>query len=650
MRMGSVALSLAPARCVLRLCRGHRALALAVVVLVATSAVFPAFAFTLFGRKFFEANDETAIVPDAQPYDLTISVTGGDKTLTKAVKNASTLARDERKPPPGTAGLIARARGDYGRILAALYANGFYGGSIAISIDGVSAETLRPDTELPDPAPVNVTVEPGPLFRFGEIRVLGLPSGPLTDEDEDALEFDDWDFVEGEVARSGAILATEGRLIDVWRQRGHPKAAIVTREVVADHRKQTVDVMLAVEPGPAAQFGEPLIQGTERVDPAYASFMTGIRPGDPYDPDAIARARKRMQDLGIFASVAVEEGATVGPDGVLPITFVLSERKRHLIGGGVSYATVDGATLEGYWMRRNLFGRGESLRFDASISRIGAEDIENFSYKLATTFRRPGVFTPDTDATLRIFAERETVDAYESTTFGARAGLEHRFNQQLIGSIAVNGEWDEIEDAFGTNRYLLASLPMKLDYDSRDVKLDPTTGLHGIMEAEPFADINAGTLAVVAKGTLAGYYGIGENDRMVLAARGSLGTIVGGDTQDIPATRRFFLGGGGSIRGYEYRSVGPEVGGEVVGGLSFFETSLEMRVRVTDTIGIVPFIDAGTAYEDPLPDFSEDIKIGVGLGVRYMTPLGPLRFDIAMPIDRKDQSAFAFYVGLGQAF
>ena len=138
---------------------------------------------------------------------------------------------------------------------------------------------------------------------------------------------------------------------------------------------------------------------------------------------------------------------------------------------------------------------------------------------------------------------------------------------------------------------------------------------------------------------------------MVLAARGSVGTIVGGDTQDIPATRRFFLGGGGSIRGYEYRTVGPKIGGEVVGGLSFFEASFELRFRVTDTIGIVPFVDVGAAYEDPLPDFSEEFRVGAGIGLRYHTPLGPLRFDVAVPLNRKSgDPSFAFYVGLGQSF
>jgi translocation and assembly module TamA len=138
---------------------------------------------------------------------------------------------------------------------------------------------------------------------------------------------------------------------------------------------------------------------------------------------------------------------------------------------------------------------------------------------------------------------------------------------------------------------------------------------------------------------------------VVLAGRAALGSIIGGSLEDIPANRRFFLGGGGSIRGYEYRSVGPRFGDEVVGGLSFWEASVETRFRVTERIGIVPFLDAGAAYPESIPDFSEDIRVGAGLGLRYNTGLGPLRFDVAVPLTpQADDPSVAFYVGLGQAF
>jgi translocation and assembly module TamA len=622
--------------------------------LLILSAISPALPFELFGRKFFEREDETGVVPDAQPYTLDVTISG-DKKVAKAIRNASTLVRDEDKPPPGTAGLIARARGDYGRITAALYTQGYYGGAIRIAVGGEPVEALRPDVELPDPVPVSLAVDPGPLFSFGTISIEGLPTDRMSEEDEDALDLEDWELMHGAVARSGAVLDAEGKIVEVWRQRGHPHAEVVTRDVVADHRSLSVDVTLVVEAGPAARFGVVEVTGTERIDPAYARFMTGIEPGHEYDPDTLKRARQRLQDIGVFASVSVTEADSVGDDGLLPVTFNLSERKRRLIGGGVSYSTIDGATLEGYWMHRNLFGHAESLRFDASVSRIFADgfsaEFGDLSYQLATTFRRPGVFTPNTDMTLRLAAEREFVDTYESTTFSGQAGLEHRFSEALKATTAVNVEWADIEDAFGSNQYFVFSLPSTLDYDRRDNKLEPTEGFRGTFDMEPLYEILGGTVALVSKGSLSGYWSFSDNDRLVLAGRTAVGSIVGGELEDIPATRRFFLGGGGSIRGYEYRSIGPVSGGEVVGGLSFWEASAEARFRVSDRFGIVPFIDAGAAYEEPYFDFSEDIFVGAGVGFRYYTPLGPLRFDIAVPVRPEwAPGEFAFYVGLGQAF
>ena len=243
------------------------------------------------------------------------------------------------------------------------------------------------------------------------------------------------------------------------------------------------------------------------------------------------------------------------------------------------------------------------------------------------------------------------MDTYESRTFGGGAGLEHRFSETLKGSSAVNVEWADIDDAFGSNTFLLVSLPSRLDYDARDDKLEPTAGLRGTLDVEPLADVLGGTLAMVAKGELSSYRALTDDGRMVVAGRLAAGSIVGASLSDIPATRRFFLGGGGSIRGFEYRSIGAMSGGTVVGGLSFWEASAEVRFRATDKIGIVPFIDAGAAYEEAYFDFAEDIYVGAGVGLRYYTPLGPLRFDVAVPVHPElDLKDIAFYVGLGQSF
>lgn len=632
---------------------GRRAVALLLATSLAWSVVpSGAPAFELFGLKLFESDKgETAVVPDAQPYELDFQVSGDEETK-EALQNASSLYRDRERPPPGTAGLLARARGDYGRLVAALYARGNYGGVIRILVGGREPEAIPADSELPDPVAVSVSVDPGPLFRFGEIAISGLPEAIETDEEEAILDWRKLNLKTGEIARSGAILAAEGALREVWRQRGHPKVQIASREITADHRTHTVDVALRVEPGPAAGFGPVTITGTERMNPEFVARQTGLKVGEPYDPDRLARARERLRRLEVFSSVSVQEAEFIDEAGLVPITFNLAERKRRVIGGGASVSTTEGVALEAYWQHRNLFGQAESLRLEGAVSRIGAEDYKNFSYTAGMTFRKPGTFTPDTDLTLQVFGRREFVDTYERRSVYARAGLTHRFTDELTGSSAINIERSRVEDAFGINDYMILSLPSELLYDSRDEKLDPTRGINALAQLEPFYDFEGSTAALIGRVSAATYLSLDENDRMILAGRVALGSILStGGLEDIPADRRFFLGGGGSIRGYEYRTVGPEIGGDVVGGRSFWEASAEIRFKVTNTIGIVPFIDAGAAYVDSFPDFSEDIRVGAGIGLRYYTGLGPIRFDLAVPlVRREDDPSVAFYVGLGQAF
>ena len=309
---------------------------------------------------------------------------------------------------------------------------------------------------------VSVAVDPGPLFHFGEIHVDGPagrtdhPGGP-----EGARTSSDWDFNVGADARSGVILDTEGRLVEVWRQRGYPKAEVTTRDIVADHRTNKLDVTLIVKPGPAAQLGPVEVTGTERMDPQFVHWMTGIKPGEPYDPDTLKRARDRLQRLGVFSSVAVVEASEVGPDGVLPLTFRVAERKRRVIGGGGSYSTTDGAALEAYWMHRNLFGHAESLRFEAAVSEhrgAGGRGSHLQCLRRRSAGRASSRRTRISRCRSR--ATREVVeDAYESRSVGAKAGFDHTFSERLTGSMVFNVERDWVEDAFGEHDYMIVSLP-----------------------------------------------------------------------------------------------------------------------------------------------------------------------------------------------
>ncbi|MCB1376273.1 MAG: BamA/TamA family outer membrane protein, partial [Rhodobacteraceae bacterium] len=214
---------------------------------------------------------------------------------------------------------------------------------------------------------------------------------------------------------------------------------------------------------------------------------------------------------------------------------------------------------------------------------------------------------------------------------------------------ALNIEASEIEDAVDTRRFLLASLPASVTYDGTLGALDPTSGVKATLSLEPFHEFEYGNTGLVADLEASTYWALDDGGRFVLAARAAVGSLVGAPADEVPESRLFFAGGGGSVRGYAYRNIGPRENGDVVGGRSYVEGSLELRAKVTDSIGIVPFVDAGSAFDSPYPDFSEEIKVGAGVGLRYYTGLGPIRADIALPLNPgPDDPSFAVYIGLGQ--
>ena len=148
------------------------------------------------------------------------------------------------------------------------------------------------------------------------------------------------------------------------------------------------------------------------------------------------------------------------------------------------------------------------------------------------------------------------------------------------------------------------------------------------------------------------YYSVDEDGKYILAGRVGLGAGGGATILDIPDNRRFFAGGGGSVRGYAYRSLSPlGANGQPMGGESLFEASVEARIKITDSIGLVPFVDSGMAYASSFPNFQQDMRYAFGLGLRYYTGFGPIRFDVAAPVGRRPgEQPVAFYIGIGQAF
>lgn len=614
--------------------------------MVLAVTALPAHSFEIFGWNPFGSSEDVNPVPDPLPYEAELSVSGEDEDLAKELSAASLLVREQKRPPSGEAGLVARALSDRERLIAQLYADGRYGGTVDIALAGIPLESVLERSGLPDGRPVKVSIliNPGPVFTFQNVSISAKGSELSTDPSF-------WGLSSGDSAEADKIRSAEQRMVNVLRGRGFPKANIAERQITADHSTNTLAVTIVAESGPQARFGAVSVQGMKVTDPDFVVRQAMLPQGEIYSPEDLARARRRLNDLGIFSSIRIIEGGIEGPDGTMPITIEVTERKRNVIGAGATWSSTEGFGVESYWRRRNLFGRGELLSIEGAVGRIGNQSLTDLEYSGRIAFEKPGVFGPLTSFSTSLQAKQEHPEAYKSRSITYDAYLNREFTEQLKGRAGAEVYYANEEDAFGEEDYLLVGLPTLLTFDNRDDLLNPSKGVFAALSAEPVYDtFNSNAMGFV-KGTVSSYYALDEAKRFILAGKASAGTIYAPSVEAVPASRRYIAGGGGSIRGYAYRNVGPRVNGEVTGGRSLIELSGEVRVKMTETIGIVGFVDAGNAYEDSFPDFSEGLKIGVGAGVRYFTPIGPLRIDAAIPLDpEQDDPDFALYVGLSQAF
>jgi translocation and assembly module TamA len=616
----------------------------------ASLAVERAEAFELFGFKLFE-NDTTEAVEVVDPlsYSVTLEVAGNDPEgdLRSELEAASQLVQGADRPVSGSIGLIQRANGDFEQLIAALYENARYAGEVRILLDGRRLADLPPDAKLggSGPVPVRILVDPGKQFRFGDVSVR--------DADGRVYSAVEQGLAPGQLAKSTVILDAEQALVLELERDGHPFAKVSGRDVVADHARGLLDVSLELDAGPVAPFGQTAVNGAESVDSQFIARMAGIRQGEQYDPEELAAAEKRLRALEVFSSVNVRGSESLSGDGSVPVEVTVSERKHRYLGVGATYSSTDGGGLEAYWGHRNLFGRAEKLRIEGSVSSLGKTgQVKDMTWRGAALFEKPGVLGPASKFVSRLELEQENPDAYRRFSVEAAAGITYELTAQQTVSAGVNVEYARLTDSFNVDlETITVALPLEYVRDTRDSKLNPTSGTRLSLLVEPTYEINGGATFVKLRAEASAYRALDADKRFVLAGRVAAGTIYGASLASVPANRRFYAGGGGSVRGYGYQDIGPvNAAGQPTGGRSLIETSAEIRIGVTDTIGLVPFVDAGLVSASETFSGAK-FKAGAGIGVRYSTPFGPLRVDVAVPLNKDATDPdYGIYAGIGQAF
>ena len=386
--------------------------------------------------------------------------------------------------------------------------------------------------------------------------------------------------------------------------------------------------------------------------------IAGFPEGEVFSPEALREAVNRVRRSGVFRTVSVREADAPNPDGTLDFSMTLIEERPRRIGADVEYSTVEGLSAGAFWLHRNLFGGAERLRIDGRVQNVagdeaGLVDRGGEDYELNLRLTRPGSIGPDND--LFVFAGLESVDDpdYKEDSFRLGIGLTRYFTPRLTGEVSGGLRYSEVSDAFGSRTFRHAVLPASLEWDRRDSPGDAAQGFYINVAATPYIGIDGSQSGAQTELDLRGYYGFGPNNTTVLAGRVQLGNVIGSDLDATPPEFLFFSGGGNTVRGQKFQSLGIEqANGETSGGRSFVGLSGEVRQLIRGTIGAVLFADAGYIGADSYIDGDARFHAGAGAGVRFGTPIGPIRVDLATPVsefgDRYSQ--VELYIGVGQAF
>ena len=584
---------------------------------------------------------DTAIAEAATERSYTVAIVGLDPETEAALQpqfgELSTLAAN-RDDPANAAQIDRRAREDAELLGELLRARGYYDALVTTRVEAAPAAGGAVQVVL--------EAEPGPLYRFAEVRLPGIENA----EDAAALR-EAFGMAAGEPVDAARVTAGEAALRVELGRRGYAFADIGAMDVAIDHEARTATLILPVTPNGARRFGQIRVEGRRLFGPDHIQTIARWEPGEPYTAPLVDDLRQALVATGLVSAVTIRPVPGEDP-ATVDLAVGLEPAPMRTIAGQAGYGSGEGIRIEASWQHRNLLPPEGAVTFRGVLGT--REQL------LGATLRRNNFRRRDQVLTAQVAASHIDRAAYDARTFFLAGGIERqtnliwqkRWTWSVGGELIATDERDVDIDTGTTRRrtFFIGALPAMLSYDGSNDLLDPTQGFRLAGRFSPEASFQAGGFGYARAQIDASWYQP-VTPTVTLAARTRLGTILGASRDRIAPSRRFYAGGGGSVRGYGFQRLGPRdpVFDDPIGGRSLTELSVEARVRWKDW-GIVPFIDAGNISTSPLPRF-EELRFGAGIGVRYHTRFGPIRVDLGTPLNpREGDARIAVYVSLGQAF
>ncbi|MEZ6024300.1 MAG: BamA/TamA family outer membrane protein [Hyphomonadaceae bacterium] len=512
--------------------------------------------------------------------------------------------------------------------------------------EGYYAAEVTPEAS-DEPPSARLDIRPGMRFTFAapEITYADEPPRP---EAREAAQRALAHIQPGAPARAEAVLAAEAETLGALQRNGYADASAGERLVIVDHATTEVRTELRFETNALIRLGQVRADPSDVLRPGFVHDLRNWEYGEIYRPDDLSRLRRDLTSTGAVTR-AVTRIQPANEDGVSDVVLEIEPAPKNAYELGLGYSTTEGVGVEAEWTRRNFTGRADSLTVGTTLS----ERLQSLSTELS----RPHAAGLGRTGNFGIVAAREDTTAFTRQGLAVYASIDASPRLQVGESYGLRLSADTYDSAAGggvSDAFVLSGF-FETRHDTTEQRFDPLDGSITEFRIEPSistGDATLGFVRFIGEGRT--YHSFTDEDRLTLAARARLGWLeaVSGDVEDVPPDRRFYAGGGGSVRGYDYNSIYPperDTLGLTPGGQGLFEGSVEARWRFGDRLGAVAFVDGGNAFDD----WSDagDLRWGVGVGARYNLGFAPLRVDIAFPLDDDEtQDDFALYISLGQAF
>jgi translocation and assembly module TamA len=597
---------------------------------------------------------------DPQPYRIEIGSVGNGE-IDATLKATSDLQSLRKTAPVGPFGLIARARSDVDRLKTALESFGYYQSGVVIKINGIMVNNpgladvlnaLPKGTE----AEVAINVTLGPLYHLRRIEI----DGDLPDEVRNTLGLS-----AGQPAIASEVLAGGSRMLTALQDRGYAFATIDPPVAYEAADAPALDIQYKVVMGPKVNIGAIQFEGLRRVHESLLRARLMLRTGAPYSAAAIERARRNLLELGVFNQVSLNLGTAADDSGGVPVTFKVHERLRHAISVSGAYSSDLGGSGGVTWTDRNVFGNAEQLTLKASVINLGGGSATTgIGYDTSAQFLMRDFGRRDQSLQFSVGALKQSLQAYDQTARTTGVTLSRKISSAWSASIGGATTNEQVLQNLKNYNYTLFAVPLTVAFDSTRLASpleDPRRGVRASLGVTPTLALGRPNAKfIISQAKLAAYFDLDhllpiDRGRSVLAGRVLAGRAQGAGETSLPPDQRFYAGGSGTIRGYRYQSVGPvftqgPAAGLPIGGTAISAGSFELRQRFGGNFGAAFFVDAGQVSAGGKA-VGDGFRVGAGAGVRYFTPIGPIRLDIAVPTPRRHgDDAFEIYIGLGQAF